>query len=141
MGIHIITIYRERLQNGKKRKKESDIKEEEYQTYLFQAREILVRNNIDNIEKCKLLQEECKRRLNPYERGFEARIKRICEMMIFAPLVALISAVINGNDITPIMESIYILVTLAIIFICIVKGLRLLTYFSLDYAKHLFQKK
>lgn len=116
----------EKLYNQKAREKELNDIDEKYKQYLNNTYEILKKNGINTREQLLILKNECNIVFNERENKFKILNNKVFELFIGVPIGALISSLIDENNIALSSKVIAIL-----IFGLIIYGIVALTkYFS-----------
>lgn len=90
----------EKLYNQKARDKELNDIDEKYKQYLSNTYEILKKNGINTREQLLILRNECNNAFNERENKFKILNNKVFELFIGVPIGALISSLIDENNIT-----------------------------------------
>lgn len=100
----------EKLYNQKAREKELNDIDEKYKQYLNNTYEILKKNGINTREQLLILKNECNIVFNERENKFKILNNKVFELFIGVPIGALISSLIDENNIALSSKVIAILI-------------------------------
>lgn len=126
----VLEIPREdKIYHMKERNKEIRIKENEYEEYINNVREILTELGVNTPNKIEKLKEECEEILIKRNNRFSNINNRIIDMLIGVPLGALIASTIYADTKTQ-NEGIALILSIGLILFIIIQIAKVLQYYT-----------